>query len=151
MNSFQAARMFLVPNAKETAAVHHLLDRVGIAEKLYQRTDRLSTGQQQRVAIARALYQMPSLLLADEPVSNVDPARAEATVDLLCNVATEEQITLCMSLHNLDLAKRYFERLIGIRRGRVIFDLPASDFNSEEYRQLYELDVAELLSDSYGD
>jgi phosphonate transport system ATP-binding protein len=56
-----------------------------------------------------------------------------------------------MSLHNLDLAKRYFERLIGIRRGRVIFDLPASDFNSEEYRQLYELDDAELLSDSYGD
>ncbi|MFP6676710.1 MAG: ATP-binding cassette domain-containing protein [Pirellulaceae bacterium] len=151
MNSFQAARMFLVPNAKETAAVHHLLDRVGIAEKLYQRTDRLSAGQQQRVAIARALYQMPSLLLADEPVSNVDPARAEATVDLLCNVATEERITLCMSLHNLHLAKRYFERLIGIRRGRVIFDLPASDFNSEEYRQLYELDDAELLSDSYGD
>ncbi len=134
----------------ETRALE-LIDRFGLRDRIQHLPSELSTGERQRVALARALLNRPKLLLADEPVSNVDPARAEATVDLLCNVATEERITLCMSLHNLDLAKRYFERLIGIRRGRVIFDLPASDFNSEEYRQLYELDDAELLSDSYGD
>ncbi|MEM1296418.1 MAG: ATP-binding cassette domain-containing protein, partial [Verrucomicrobiota bacterium] len=96
----QSIRDILVPTAEDRLGIHEILERVGIEEKLYQRTDRLSGGQQQRVAIARALFQGAEAILADEPVSSVDPARARDTVRLLGELAEERSFTLCMSLHN---------------------------------------------------
>ena len=84
--------------------------------------DHLSGGQQQRVAIARALYQRPQMILADEPVSAVDPERAKSLVELLIGLSREEGQTLVMSLHDIDLAKRYFDRVIGLRKGQVVMD-----------------------------
>ena len=108
--------------SREKQEVSDLLKRVGIKEKIFHRVDHLSGGQQQRVAIARALYQRPEMILADEPVSSVDPERAKSLVELLIGLAREEGQTLVMSLHDIDLAKRYFDRVIGLREGQVVMD-----------------------------
>jgi phosphonate transport system ATP-binding protein len=140
-----AVRMMLLPTKTETLAVHRILDRVGIAEKLYERTDRLSGGQRQRVAVARALYQDPAVLVADEPVASVDPARARDTVALLASISRESGLTLCMSLHNLDLAREYFPRLVGLRSGRVVFDRATAALSDAEFAELYRLTDAEVM------
>ncbi len=136
------------PRRTEVERVHELLGRTGIPEKLYQRVDSLSGGQQQRVALARALYQEPDALLADEPVSSVDPARARDTVALLTGIAAEEKLTLCVSLHNLELAREFFPRLVGMRQGKVAFDRPADELDDEDFKRLYDLDAAEMLQDA---
>jgi len=139
--------MLLTPRRLQRDA-YDMLDRVGIGEKLYERTDRLSGGQQQRVAIARALFQQPLALLADEPVSSVDPARARDAVRLLADISTEFGLTLCVSLHNLDLAREWFPRLVGVRRGRLAFDRAASELRPQEFDALYHLESAELVDDA---
>jgi phosphonate transport system ATP-binding protein len=145
-----SVRMMLFPTRAEAVAVHRILERVGVQEKLYERTDKLSGGQRQRVAIARALYQEPAALLADEPVASVDPARARDTVALLTSISREQGLTLCMSLHNLDLAREFFPRLVGMRRGRVLFDRPSAGLTDEQFAELYRLDQAEMLQDGAG-
>ncbi|MHC4937367.1 MAG: phosphonate ABC transporter ATP-binding protein [Planctomycetota bacterium] len=136
------------PRKAEVESVHKLLARTGIPEKLYQRVDTLSGGQQQRVAIARALYQGPQSLLADEPVSSVDPARARDTVRLLAGIAEEEGLTFCVSLHNLDLAREFCPRLIGMRDGRVVFDCVTDELSDDHFSDLYRLTAAEMLQDA---
>ncbi|MEE8526085.1 MAG: ATP-binding cassette domain-containing protein [Thermoanaerobaculia bacterium] len=138
--------LFLTPRA-EVRRVYELLDRVGIAEKLYERTDRLSGGQMQRVAIARALFQEPAALLADEPVSSVDPARARDTVALLAEISRERSLTLCVSLHNLELAREFLPRLVGLRHGRVVFDRQTADLGEDDFHALYDLAPEEMLAD----
>ncbi|MDG2399074.1 MAG: ATP-binding cassette domain-containing protein [Akkermansiaceae bacterium] len=119
---FGLMRSLLLMGSREKKEVADLLKRVGIEEKIFHRVDHLSGGQKQRVAIARALYQRPEMILADEPVSSVDPERAKSLVELLTGLAREEGQTLVMSLHDIDLAKRYFDRVIGLREGRVVMD-----------------------------
>ncbi|MEM1450860.1 MAG: ATP-binding cassette domain-containing protein [Planctomycetota bacterium] len=124
---FAGLRRVALPRAAEAEEVHALLERVGIGEELYHRVDRLSGGQQQRVAIARALYQEPRALLADEPVSAVDPVRSRAIVDLLLDLARERGATLVASLHDVDLARERFPRIVGLREGRVELDARSAD------------------------
>ncbi len=138
--------LFLTPKA-EVRRVYEILERVGIAEKLYARTDSLSGGQKQRVAIARALFQEPAAILADEPVSSVDPARARDTVALLTELCRERQLTLAISLHNLDLAREYLPRLVGLRHGEVVFDRQTSELGDADFHALYDLAPEELLDD----
>lgn len=135
-------RALLFPSRTQRRRVFALLERVGIGEKMYERTDRLSGGQQQRVAIARALYQQPKVLLADEPVSSVDPARARHTVELLTALSRDAGMTCCASLHNIDLARELFPRLIGLKNGHVVFDRPSSEVSAEEIDELYRLGAA---------
>ena len=130
-------RRLVLTRMKEAERVRGLLERLGIPEKLYERTDTLSGGQQQRVAIARALYQEPAAILADEPVASVDPGRARSLLALLTREAREEGITLIMSLHHVELAREFFPRLIGLQAGRVVFDQSAEDVSSEKLRELY--------------
>jgi phosphonate transport system ATP-binding protein len=148
MSLLGSARAMLAPPRALVAQAHELLARVGIPEKLYQRTDRLSGGQQQRVAIARALFQEPVALLADEPVSSVDPARAWDTVALLTELCRERRLTLCVSLHDLELARRFFPRLVGLRHGRIAFDCTTRTLRPEEFQALYHLAPEELLADA---
>ncbi|MHC4953906.1 MAG: phosphonate ABC transporter ATP-binding protein [Planctomycetota bacterium] len=145
---FRSIREVGWPRRDEVQAIHGLLQRVGIPEKLYQRVDSLSGGQLQRVAIARALYQEPEALLADEPVASVDPARARDTVALITRIAREEGLTLCVSLHNLDLAREYFPRLVGMRGGRIVFDCQSADLSDHDFRELYALTAEEILQDA---
>lgn len=117
------------------------LARVGIADKLMERTDRLSGGEQQRVALARVLVQSPQLILADEPVSSLDPARAEEVMDLLGEVVVDRSRTLIVSLHDFTLARRRCDRIVGVRAGRVAFDLPAGEVTEELGQDLYRIDA----------
>ena len=119
--------------------VHRALDRVGIADKLSERTDRLSGGEQQRVALARVLVQDPELILADEPVSSLDPARAEEVLDLLGEVVVGRTRTLVVSLHDFDLARRRCDRVVGVRAGRLAFDLPAGEVTDQHGHDLYRI------------
>ena len=119
---------------------HALLERVGIAEKLFQRADELSGGERQRVALARALFQAPEALLADEPIAAVDPARARDVLERFTRLAREEGWALVASLHDLDLAREFFPRRIGLRAGRVMFDTAQGDVSREELEALYRLE-----------
>jgi phosphonate transport system ATP-binding protein len=110
---------------------------VGIPEKLWARTDELSGGQQQRVAIARVLLQDPEVILADEPVSSVDPTLAQGIVRLLVALCRERGKTLIMNLHSVDLALAHFPRIVGFREGRVAFDRPAAEVSPMLLARLY--------------
>lgn len=118
-----------------------VLTEVGISEKIWDRTDSLSGGQQQRVAIARALFQNPDLLLADEPVSNLDPARSRAVLDVLIKAAAvDPSRTLIASIHDAPLALSHFDRIVGLQQGKLIFDLPATQVSSARLDELYQLE-----------
>jgi phosphonate transport system ATP-binding protein len=116
------------------------LERVGISEKMYDRVDTLSGGQQQRVAVARALFQSPSILLADEPISAVDPARARSLLELLVGLCAEEELSLVVSMHQLELAREFFPRLVGMKEGKVLFDRATPDLQAGELADLYRLE-----------
>lgn len=102
------------------------LERVGLGHKAYQRADQLSGGQQQRVGIARALAQCPAIILADEPVASLDPKSAEQVMEMLWTIKEQDGITLVVSLHNIELATRYAERIVGIRDGVLVLDKSAT-------------------------
>lgn len=114
-----------------------VLRQVGLADRLFDRCDRLSGGQLQRVGIARVLYQRPELLLADEPVSALDPTLADAAVSELVRYGSDTGAAVVASLHAVDLALKWFDRIIGMREGRVMFDLPASQVDHDMLQLLY--------------
>jgi phosphonate transport system ATP-binding protein len=113
------------------------LAQLDLADKLYQRCDQLSGGQLQRVAIARVLYQQPQLILADEPVSAMDPVLAEHTLALLNQYAQRHSCTLVASLHAVELALAHFDRIIGVRDGRIVFDHAAKTVSQTDLDALY--------------
>lgn len=114
------------------------LSRVGLADRAYVRADRLSGGQQQRVGIARALAQQPDILLADEPVSSLDPRSARLVLDILKRVNQEDGITVLISLHNTQLAREFGQRVVGMKQGRIVFDTTMDAVNNDTLRELYE-------------
>ncbi|HUH83388.1 MAG TPA: phosphonate ABC transporter ATP-binding protein [Stellaceae bacterium] len=128
--------------ASELAAARSRLAEVGLAELAHQRAGTLSGGQSQRVAIARALAQQPRVLLADEPVASLDPEAAEEIMRLLRRLAAEENLAVLCVLHQVELAYRYADRVVGIRDGRVAFDLPRAEVSREAVRQLYLSEAA---------
>lgn len=134
---------FLIPPHENLQHIFSLLERVGIPEKMYHHTATLSGGQQQRAAVARALFQQAHSLLADEPISAVDPARARSLITLLTEIATENQLTLVMSIHNVELAREFFPRIIGLKNGHVVFDSP--QVSKEQLEELYHLSESQLV------
>jgi len=113
------------------------LDRVGLLERAGQRADSLSGGQQQRVAIARVLSQQARLLLADEPVSSLDPQSAENVLGILRSIARETGIAVVCALHQVDLARRYADRVVALRGGRKLLDVSVSAFDQNAFQELY--------------
>ena len=116
------------------------LDRFDLSEKALQKAGTLSGGQQQRVAIARALMQKPKILLADEPISSLDPKNAKRVMDDMMKINREDGITVICNLHSLDVAKKYCDRLIGLSDGKVVFDGTPDDLTVEISKELYDLD-----------
>ncbi|MGH8622807.1 MAG: phosphonate ABC transporter ATP-binding protein [Burkholderiales bacterium] len=114
-----------------------MLERMEIADKLFERCDQLSGGQLQRVGVARVLYQRPDLILTDEPVSAVDPALSDRVVRELNREAMERGVTLVASLHAVDLALHRFPRIIGLRAGEIMFDLPPVRVSDGMLAELY--------------
>ncbi len=115
----------------DIAGARAALARLDLSDKLFTQCQQLSGGQLQRVGIARVLYQAPEVLLADEPVSAMDPVLAEHTLSVLCRHAREHNVTLVASLHAVELALSHFPRIIGLRDGQILFDLPASEVDRE--------------------
>ena len=116
------------------------LERVGVTHLAHQRAGRLSGGEQQRVAIARVLVQHPSVVLADEPVASLDPARAREVVRLLTAVTEEQSETLIASIHSINLAREFFDRIVGLRNGLVQFDIPTTGIHDHMLEELYEIE-----------
>jgi phosphonate transport system ATP-binding protein len=113
------------------------LNRLEIAEKAAVRADNLSGGQQQRVAIARALAQEPEIMLADEPIASLDPETAVVVLDYLRDINRSDGITLMCSIHHFELAKRYADRIVAMRRGQVVYDGAPEKLDEAAYRAIY--------------
>ncbi|MSU91179.1 ATP-binding cassette domain-containing protein [Rhodobacteraceae bacterium 2CG4] len=124
-------------SAHDMTVVRAALADCGIADLAERRVDSLSGGQRQRVAIARCLAQEPRLILADEPVSNLDPARAGEILSLLTGAARMRGATALFSSHQPDLARRFAQRIIGMRNGRIVFDVPTSELDEDATADLY--------------
>ena len=120
------------------------LGRFDMADKLFERVDRLSGGERQRVGLARILASNAQLLLVDEPLSALDPSRSNQAIDALKAVATERGATLIATLHHVDMALKSFARIIGMRGGQVVFDLPAAQVTPQYLHDLYAQHLHEL-------
>ena len=114
-----------------------ILGRLGIAEQATKRAEALSGGQQQRVAIARALMQDPRIILADEPIASLDPMNAQIVMDTLRRIHDEDGRTVIANLHTLDTARRYCDRVIGMRHGRIVFDGTPAQLTTGAARDIY--------------
>ncbi|WP_299953981.1 phosphonate ABC transporter ATP-binding protein [uncultured Roseobacter sp.] len=135
------ATMFnLFPDADITQAIA-ILDRLGIAEHAAKRAEDLSGGQQQRVAIARALMQDPKIILADEPIASLDPMNAQVVMRALRRIHEEDGRTVIANLHTLDTARRYCDRVIGMRDGRIVFDGTPGQLSTAAARDIYGADA----------
>lgn len=124
------------------------LDRLELGDRLFERCDCLSGGQLQRVGVARVLYQAPKILLADEPVSAMDPVLSDLTIRQLIEDAQSRSATLVASLHAVDIALRWFPRIIGVRDGEIAFDLPANQVSTDLLKELYASEMGILPSQS---
>jgi phosphonate transport system ATP-binding protein len=124
------------PNKMRHEALEHL-DRVGLADKAFQRANTLSGGQQQRVGIARALMQKPELVLADEPVASLDPESSRQVMELLKELTEEDGLTVVTSLHQVELAIGWADRMVGLRDGQVVLDQDARTLSAEEASVIY--------------
>ena len=122
-------------DAKLRALGH--LERVGLLERAYQRSDTLSGGQQQRVAIARALMQRPEILLADEPVASLDPESSDQVMALIREIAADQGLTVVCSLHQVDLAISWADRIVGLRHGEVVLNTAATGLSKAEVMEIY--------------
>lgn len=127
---------FFPLNEKRRALIN--LKRVGLLDHAYKRADELSGGEQQRVAIARTLMQDPAIILADEPVSNLDPRLSRVVLDILKRVCREDGITALVSLHTLDLTREYADRVVGLKEGRIFFDGPTKDLTDAVLEKVYQ-------------
>jgi phosphonate transport system ATP-binding protein len=118
-------------------AAFEQLERVGIADKAYNRADELSGGQQQRVGIARAMMQNPEMILADEPVASLDPVLAHSIMQHLEKINKESGVTVLCSLHFLDLVHRYADRVIALNKGQLMFDGLPKDIDDAKFKEIY--------------
>jgi phosphonate transport system ATP-binding protein len=128
--------LWAYPRALRRVALTHL-DRVGLLDKAYQRADQLSGGQQQRVAIARALMQDPQILLADEPVASLDPESSDQVMRLIREIAADDGLTVVCSLHQVDLALSWGDRIVGLRNGEVVLDTTTNGLGKAEVMEIY--------------
>ena len=113
------------------------LETVGLLEKSYSRSDELSGGQRQRIGIARAIIKKPLLLLADEPVASLDPKAANLILSLLKRINQDFGTTILCNLHQVDLAKKYSDRIVGLKDGKIIFDENSSKINTTNLEKIY--------------
>ncbi|SCK22046.1 phosphonate transport system ATP-binding protein [Variovorax sp. HW608] len=134
-SAWRALGSLLLPS--DIAGAEAALARLDMADRLFDRCDSLSGGQLQRVGMARVLYQAPELILADEPVSALDPTLADMAVGELVAQSRNSGATLLASLHAVDLALKWFDRIVGLRAGVVVFDAPAAEVSRAMLQELY--------------
>ncbi|QIB50098.1 MULTISPECIES: phosphonate ABC transporter ATP-binding protein [Pseudomonas] len=128
--------LFPLPRADQEIALQ-CLARVGLADKALSRVDKLSGGQQQRVGIARALAQQPAIILADEPVASLDPATSVRVLGLLRDICKEDGITAIVSLHQLEYARCFADRVVGLADSQIVFDAAPSELTDAQLDRIY--------------
>lgn len=144
-STFKGVMGLYKENEKEKA--FELLNKLGLQEQAYKRCDQLSGGQKQRVGIARALIQDPKMILCDEPIASLDPNASKIIMDHLKNINTEMGITCIFNLHQVDVALRYSDRIIGINGGKVIFDGKPEELTKNNIHEIYGSESGELITD----
>ena len=122
---------------KDIERCMEVIGRIGLEELAYEKVKNLSGGEKQRVGIARALSQEPKIILADEPVSNLDPKLMRDIMDLLQKICKDDGITLVFSLHFLELARKYATRIVGLRAGKIVFDNTPEELTEESIVNIY--------------
>ena len=142
MSLVASIRSLFYPN--DIPAAYNALERFDLSEKLFERVDRLSGGERQRVGLARALVAPAALWLIDEPLSALDPTRANQAMVTLVAGARERGVTLVATLHQVDMALAHFPRIVGLREGELAFDLPADQVTPDRLARLYESYEREL-------
>ncbi|MCP8615789.1 phosphonate ABC transporter ATP-binding protein [Salirhabdus salicampi] len=130
--------IFNLYSKEDRAMAYGNLDRVNMADRIYNRADQLSGGQQQRVSIARVLTQEPKIILADEPVASLDPPTSHQVMTYLRKINKEDNITTIVNLHFIDMAMEYADRIIGMREGEVVFDGSVSEVTEKTFEQIYD-------------
>ena len=123
--------------AEDVDRAFRLLDAVGLGDFATQRADQLSGGQRQRVGIARALMQEPDLVLADEPTSSLDPKTSVEIMELIARRAGERDIPAIVNIHNVELARRFADRIVGMSKGEIVFDGPPQALEEKHLLQIY--------------
>ena len=122
-----------------------ILKQTGLEEFLYQRAGELSGGQKQRVGIVRALMQKPSLLLCDEPIASLDPASAQVVMELICSVCRTNNIACIVNLHQVDAARKYMGRIIGMLKGKIVYDGPTEGLSDSMIEKIYDKPMSQLM------
>ena len=135
-NSFMSM-LYLFSREQKMQALK-CLEMVGLLDKAYSRVDKLSGGQKQRVGIARAIIKNPTLLLADEPVASLDPMISGSIMTLLRNIGHKIGLTVICNLHQVDIALKYSDRIVGLSGGRIVLDAPTKDLDEEYIRKIYQ-------------
>jgi phosphonate transport system ATP-binding protein len=143
--NYSTLRSLLPLPRKDSQIALECLERVGLLGKAMERVDNLSGGQQQRVGIARGLAQKPKIILADEPVASLDPLTSEKILSLLHRICREDDITAIVSLHQVDLALDFADRLIGLADGSIVFDGRAENLNPTTLERIYGKKRQDLL------
>lgn len=131
---------------KEKEKAFELLDKLGIADHAYKRCDQLSGGQQQRVGICRALIQDPKIILCDEPIASLDPNSSKVIMDYLKKITNELGITCLVNLHQVEVAKEYADRIIGLKSGEIVFDGPSNLLYQDKIESIYGFQQRELIT-----
>ena len=130
--------MFYLFTKEQKLEALKALETVGLLNKAYERVDELSGGQRQRIGIARAIIKRPKLLLADEPVASLDPKAANLIMSLLKKINKEFEITVICNLHQVELASKYSDRIVGLLDGEIMFDKTASNVNKTVINEIYK-------------
>ena len=133
---------------KETA--FEILKELGLGDQVYKRCDELSGGQKQRVGIARAIMQQPKLILCDEPIASLDPKASKVIMDQLKEINESKKITCIVNLHQVDVAMKYSERIIGVSGGKIVYDGSPENLNQDMIHRIYQSKSRDLITDVSG-
>jgi len=144
------AGVFGLYSQEEKEQAVKILHVLGLEDHIYKRTDQLSGGQKQRVGIARALIQNPRMLLCDEPIASLDPNSAKIIMDHLRNISTAMGITVLINLHQVDVALKYSDRIIGINSGQVVYNGSPNNITKEDIQRIYGSEAEDLIFDVGG-
>lgn len=139
MNLFKT--FFKMYTKEDKISALESLDKVGIVDKAYIRSDQLSGGQRQRVALARTLTQNPDIILADEPIASLDPKSSKIIMDDFKKINQEMGITIIANMHHVDMAIKYSDKIIGINDGELVYYGPSADVNEEVLYEIYEREL----------
>ena len=136
---------------EEKLRAFEILESLGLADQAYKRCDELSGGQKQRVGIARAIMQQPKLILCDEPIASLDPKSSKIIMDHLADINENQKIPCIVNLHQVDVAMKYSERIIGVSDGKIVYDGTPEGLDQKTIHKIYQSKTSDLITDIGGE